>query len=308
MRKSSITAGRLLLILSPVAIAAGAGGSWPGVAVAWVGAAIALAALVLADLEGSEVQHFVFLIHVGGLAVAGGVLATLGAFAGLPHWARVAAFLAPAAIRHLLARGARPGPLSAEETARLESASLAEVVVAAGESRLPRAVGELLLARRGGREALLAAARAGTPAERRGAAEAAVMLRSKDRRLTLEVARELLRSAETARETKTRALVAVWDAADAPLLEVLRGLAAEDPTLRAVALEVRARSGDARALDDWLADAALDAEATAPGFVLALGPKSSVQPRLVSIREVNDAGSIVRARVETLLRALEPFA
>lgn len=294
--------GLLLLLLPPVT-AGVAGASGPGLVAAWLLAVVAVAVLVLIDLEGSEVVHVVYAIQVAALALAGGVLAALAGIGEVPPWAQVTLFLAPAVTRHLGARRRRRGPLSAEEEARLGVAPLAEVVAATGASPMPRAMARLLVARPGGREALLLAARAGTPAERRGAAEAAVALRAEERALALEVARELLRSPTTEREAKERALVAVWDGADAPLLEVLRGLGVDDPALRAAALEVRARSGDSRALDEWLGDATLDAAATAPGLVLALGPRARLEPRLASLLEASAEGTVARARVESLLRA-----
>jgi hypothetical protein len=296
-------AALVLLLLSP-ATAALTDAGWPGFVVALV----AVAAVVLTDLEGSEVVHVVVVLEAVALALAGSVLAGLGALGELPAWAKVTLFLVPAAACHQVARRRRREPLTAEEAARLAAAPLAEVVAAAGTSRTPGAVAALIRARPGGIEALFVAARAGTPAERLGAAEAAVALRSDSRSLALELAREVLLSAASGRDAQARALVAIRDGADVALLEVLRGLGADDPPLRAAALEVRARSGDPRALDDWLADAALDAEATAPGLVLALGPRARLAPRLAALRASTAEGSVARARVEALLRAAEVTA
>lgn len=294
----------LLLLLLSLVTAAITGATGPGLVVALV----AVAVVVLADLEGSEVVHVVFVLEAAALALAGLLLAALAALGELPPWAQVALCLVPAAARHLIARRRRRSPLTPDEEARLAVTPLAEVVAALGASRTPGALAALLLARPGGREALLDAARGGTPAERLGAAEAAVALRTDERALALEVARELLRSAASGRDAQARALAAVRDGADAALLDVLRGLGADDPPLRAAALEVRARSGDPRALDDWLADTALDAEATAPGLVLALGPRARLAPRLATLRDSTVEGSVARARVEALLRAAEVTA
>lgn len=293
---------RLVGLLVPVAVVALAGGGWTPLG--WVVALLVVAALALLDLAPSEVPHVVLAVEVGALALAGAALAAIAFVAGLPPWAQVALFLAPAGARHVVATRPRGARLRRDEEARLAAAPLAAVVSAVGASRTPRAVAEHLLGRPGGREALLTAARAGSPQEQRGAAEAAVALRDRERALSLEVARELLGAPTAARDAKARALVAIRDGADGPLLALLRDLARDpDPALRAAALEVRARSGDPRALDDWIADGGIDADATGPRLVLALGPRAAVEPRLRSLRDAAPEGSPTRARAQVLMDA-----
>jgi hypothetical protein len=81
-------------------------------ALAFVAAFLVLCALVLRDLEGSEVQHVVFALTCVIFAVAGGIAAGVGALAGAPAWATVAAFLAPVTVRHLLVRKPRGEPVA----------------------------------------------------------------------------------------------------------------------------------------------------------------------------------------------------
>src|SRR5262249_44437071 len=109
--------------------------------------------------------------------------------------------------------------------------------------------------------------------------------------------------ADAAPEQLRRALTAVWDGADEALLAHLRATRFTDREVRLAALVARARAGDATALDDWLADAELDASTTAGSLGLALGPPAATRARLEALRDRYAEGSPERARLEAM-RAL----
>ncbi len=268
--------------------------------------ALALVALVLRNVASSEVQHVVFVAQLAFFAVAGGVLAVLvvpkgGALAGL------LAFLLPAGLHHVRAslgrRRERAGRLDEARLAPLDSRA---VVVELGRHSYPSLVASYLLARPDGRTAALACAK-GSDDEAIGAAELAVFAPRGDRALAREIVAIVLARGAPARAVE-RALVAMRDESDAKLLELLRKSPPHDPRLRCAALEVRLRAGDDAALDEWLADATLNADETAGALALVLaGRGPGARERLTALKVQFSSDDVKLARLARLEDSLALF-
>jgi hypothetical protein len=216
---------------------------------------------------------------------------------GGPRLAQLAAACAPTGVRYALvtarlSRRRRPP----EELARLAALDVAGLIADLPRSTRAALVTEALLERKGGRAAIEAAA-SGTAAERLAAAEAAVWWKAVDRRAGLALAGRVLTTPSAPDDAVARALVAVWDSADAVLLTHLRTLHRSD------ALIVRARSGDPTALDDWIAGTH---EARAADLVLALGKAD--RGRVQELARRSAEGTPARARANELLEKMSMFA
>jgi hypothetical protein len=293
-------------VVLALAIAVASSSSELAASGAWLLALVAVVGSGLAHVERSEVPHLVFAVEALAHLAAGG-LAAVGAHAcGVPRAGVVAAFTAPAVLHHTLRwRRRERARAAAIDEPRLLALTTAQLIAEAATSPAAPAIAALVLDRADARGALLRAAGAGSPVECKGAIEVAVFGRTTAQPLSLETARAALARPGVATDERERALVAVWDGADAALIELLKRLALECPELLGPTLETRARSGDHAAIDEWLAASTLDGERTAGSMALALGDARRSRPRLEGLRARHAEGTPARARLEQLVAVLD---